>query len=115
MSDEVLSLLINLFIIPLLVELYNLIRNQFNFQPSKFHISIVLTAVAIALSYIFGGDFFAGLPPFKDGILEFAVALIDGLGALAGAALLLYHTLYDKFFDAIGQRLRLFSYRLRKR
>jgi hypothetical protein len=113
MSDELVLILINILVIPLLVELYNLVRNQFNFQPSKFHISIVLTAVAVAISLFFGEDFFAGLPSFQDGILEFAIAVINGLGALAGVALLLYHTLYDKFFDVIGQRVKLFAYRLR--
>ena len=115
MSEELVLILINILVIPLLVELYNLVRNQFNFQPSKFHISIVLTAVAVALSLFFGDDFFAGLPPFQDNILEFVVAFINGLGALAGVALLLYHTLYDKFFDAIGGRVKLFAYRLKKR
>ena len=71
MSEEFVLILINFLVIPLLVELYNLVRNQFNFQPSKFHISIVLTAVAVALSFVFGEDFFSGLPSFQDGILEF--------------------------------------------
>ncbi len=115
MSDEALLLLINFLIVPLLVELYKLIVNQFNYKPSKFHVSIFLSVVAVALSYVFGEDFFAGLPPFQDGILEFAIAVINGLGALAGVALLLYHTLYDKFFDAIGGRVKLFAYRLRSR
>jgi len=114
MSEEYVLILINFLIVPLLVELYKLIVNQFKFKPSKFHISIVLSVVAVALSYAFGEDFFAGLPPFQDNILEFVVALINGIGALVGAAVLLYNTLYDKFFDAIGARVRLFAYRLRK-
>jgi hypothetical protein len=115
MSEEFVLILINFLVIPLLVELYRLIVNQFNFKPSKLHITIVLSAVAIALSYTFGEDFFAGLPPFGDNFFEWLVAFIDGVGALIGAAVILYNTLYDKFFDAIGSRVKLFSYRLRKR
>ncbi len=116
MSEEYVLILINFLIVPLLVEFYNLIVNiAKGWKPSKLHITIVLSAVAIALSYVFGDDFFAELPPFGDNFFEWLVALIDGVGALVGAAVLLYNTLYDKFFDAIGSRVKLFSYRLRSR
>ncbi len=113
MSEEYVLILINFHIVPLLVELYRLLVNQIGFKPGKIHITAVLSAVAVALSYAFGGDFFAGLPPFSDNFLEFAVAFIDGLGALIGAAVILYNVLYDKFFDAIGAKVKLFAYRLR--
>ncbi len=115
MSDEVLLILINLFVVPALVELYNLVRNQFGFDPSKFHLTIVLSIVAVALSFVVGEDFFSGLPPFQDNILLFLAAVIQGIGSLIGAAVLLYNIIYDKFFDAIGGRVKLFAYRLRSR
>ncbi len=116
MSEEYVLILINFLIVPLLVELYNLIVNLAKgWKPSKLHITIVLSAVAIALSYVFGEDFFAGLPPVDDNFFEWLVALVDGIGALIGAAVILYNTLYSRFFDAIGKRLKLFAYRLRKR
>lgn len=114
MSEEYVLILINFLIVPLLVELYKLFVNQFDFKPSKFHVTIVLSVVAVALSYVFGRDFFAGLPPFGDNFFEWLVALIYGIGALVGAAVILYNTLYDKFFDAIGERIKLFAYRLKK-
>ena len=115
MSDELLLIIINLFVVPALVELYNLVRNRFGYDPSKFHLTIVLSIVAVALSYVVGENFFSGLPPFQDGILLFLAAVIQGIGSLIGAAVLIYNLLYDKFFDAIGKRIKLFAYRLRSR
>ncbi len=113
MSEEFLLILINFLVVPLLVELYRLIVNQFNFTPSKFHITIVLSAVAVALSFVAGEDFFSGLPDFSESILLWIAAVVQGVGELIGAAVLLYNLLYDKFFDAIGARFKLFAYRLK--
>lgn len=108
MSEEYLLILINLIVVPLLVQLYKLAVNQFGWTPGRIHISAVLSVVAVGLSYVFGQDFFAGLPPFSNNFLEFALALFEGLGALVGAAVLLYNVLTDKFFDGIKARFKSF-------
>jgi hypothetical protein len=112
MSDELLLLIINLIVIPLLVEAYKLILNYWkSFKPTKLHISIVLTVVAFGLSLFVGKDYFAGLPPIGDNFMAWLAVLVESLGTLVGATVLIYNILWDKFFDAIGKRFTLFAYR----
>ena len=112
MSEEFVLILVNMILVPLLVQLYKWIVKTFGWKPGKLHVSIVLSAIAIALTYVFGEDFFAGLPSFSENFFEWLVAFIDGVGALIGASVLLYNTIADKFFDGIRARFVSFGRRL---
>ncbi|MHA2274256.1 MAG: hypothetical protein ACXAC2_00715 [Candidatus Kariarchaeaceae archaeon] len=112
MSEEFVLILVNMLLVPLLVQLYKFLVSKVGWKPGKLHISIVLSAVAVSLSYFFGEDFFASLPPFSENFFEWLVAFVDGLGALLGASVLLYNAIADKFFDGIRARFVSFGRRL---
>lgn len=112
MSEEYVLIFINIIVVPALVLVYKYLVNKRNWIPGEIHLSVVFSVIALALSYAFGQDFFAGLPPLSGNLLEFVAAFIEGLGALVGAALLLYNVISDKFFDGIKSRLRSFGRRL---
>ena len=109
--SETLLFIISFILVPALVEIYKLIVSQFNWKPGKLHITIVLSVVAVALAYLFGEDPFATLPPIGDNFLLWFASIIQGIGNLIGAAVLLYNLIFDKFMDAIGERFELFAYR----
>ena len=109
--SETLLFLISFILVPALAEIYKLIVSYFEWKPGKLHITIVLSVVAVVLAYLFDEDPFAALPPIGDNPLLWFASLIQGLGNLIGAAVLLYNILFDKFMDAIGERFALFAYR----
>lgn len=111
--------IITFLIAPVLAEVWKIIVQLFSRagrKVGKFEASLLTGVVSVVCAFIFGRDYFAGLPPFGDEFLQWAAwvnALILALAPFIGLATIIYNLLWDRVFDGLANRFATFSYRLK--